>query len=137
MKANRNSFSAAVVVAWVGLVLAASPVSGQGAGRGNANNPPPEAGLTIEPVQRNQAPAAEFTNETGADLAIIYGQEKFTLRPGASKSVPVPNQPMFDLRVFEKPANGALRERYQNRVTPKDPKRFIPFSWAEPHKKAR
>lgn len=101
----------------------------------NGKNPVPKAGVLIEPVQKNKVPESKFTNRTADDLAIIYGREKFSLKSGENKTVPVPQQPMSDLRIFEKRAPGKPAiERVHSKAGPNDPKRFIPFPWTKPNK---
>ena len=98
----------------------------------NAANPPPQAGVSIEPDLKNQPPSAKFTNNTGHDLAFIYGTEQFKLKAGDNKSVPIPKPQMFDLRIFEITRNGERLERYRGKATPIDPKRLIPLPLEKP-----
>jgi hypothetical protein len=91
----------------------------------NPPNPPPPVGVSFEPDLKNQPPSAKFTNNTGNDLAFIYGTEQFKLKAGDSKSVPIPNPQTFDLRIFEITRNGYKQERYMGKATPNDPKRLI------------
>lgn len=100
----------------------------------NAKNPPPQAGVSIELERLNVPATAKFTNETTQELAFIYGTEKFNLKPGASKSVPVPKPQMFDLRIFETIGKGRLRECFNGKATPDDPKRVIPLTFEKPKK---
>ena len=98
-------------------------------------NPVPKAGVLIEPVQRNKNPESKFTNLTADDLAVIYGNEKFILRSGANKTVPVPNQPLATLLIAEKRAAGKpMITRVDSKAGPNDPKRFFPFPWTKPNK---
>jgi hypothetical protein len=120
--------SRAARAALVVLAFASSHASGAP----KVPNPPPKVGLSIEPERLKQPPTAKFSNESDHELAIIYGPEKFSLKPGASKSVPVPKPQMFELRIFETFGKGKLRERFNGQATPNDPKRVIPLTFEKP-----
>ena len=67
--------------------------------------------------------------------SIGYGNEKFILRSGANKTVPVPNQPLATLLIAEKRAAGKpMITRVDSKAGPNDPKRFFPFPWTKPNK---
>jgi len=132
MKPTRSiPFSSVSRIVLAVLAFGLSQASAQQPGP-NAANPPPKAGVSIEPDLKNQPPSAKFTNNTGHDLAFIYGTEAFKLRAGDSKSVPIPKPQMFDLRISEITRNGYRQERYMGKATPNDPKRFIPLPLEKP-----
>ncbi|WP_424315422.1 hypothetical protein [Haloferula sp.] len=87
----------------------------------------PWAGALIEPGDENEIPKSKFNNLTADDLAILYGNEKFMLKPGANKTVPVPIQPNSELRIFEKQPAASPLERVTSKSSPNDPMRLIPF----------
>ena len=101
-----------------------------------APNPVPnKAGVMIEPVQGKGGPESQFTNSTDGDLGIQYGKDKFALRSGETKRIPIPQQQLFDLKIFEKHADdGRLVPRFDGKATRDAQKRFIPFPWAKPNK---
>jgi hypothetical protein len=136
MRTTRLSlFSKALPATWVVLAFAGSQALAL-PGAPPAKNPPAPAGVSIE-IEHTKMPAsAKFTNDTDRELAFIYGPEKFSLKPGASKSVPVPKPETFELRIFESLGKGRLQERFQSQATPDDPKRVIPLIFEKP-KKAR
>jgi hypothetical protein len=115
--------TALVMLAFGGAQASALPAAPK------AKNPPAPAGVSIE-IEHTKVPAAaKFTNDTDRELAFIYGTEKFSLKSGASKSVPVPKPQMFELRIFESIGKGRLQERYRSKATPDDPKRVIPLTF--------
>ena len=105
-------------------------------GAPQAKNPPAPAGVSVEIEHMKVPAAAKFTNDTDHELAFIYGTERFSLKSGASKSVPVPKPQMFELRIFESIGKGRLLERFRSNATPDDPNRVIPLTFEKP-KKAR
>jgi hypothetical protein len=124
-----NAARAALVsLAFAGSQAAALP------GAPPVKNPPAPAGVSFE-IEHATA-SAKFTNDTDRDLAFIYGTQKFNLKPGASKSVPVPKPETFELRIFESIGKGRLQERFRGQATPDDPERVIPLAFERP-KKAR
>jgi hypothetical protein len=97
-------------------------------------NPPAPAGVSVE-IEHAKVPAsAKFTNDTDRELAFMYGTEKFSLKAGGSKSVPVPKPQIFELRIFESLGKGRLQERFRGQATPDDPKRVIPLIFEKPRK---
>ncbi len=101
-----------------------------------APDPAQKAGVIIEPVQGNAGPESEFTNRTAGDLGILYGKSKFFLKAGKSTRIPIPQQPLIDLKIFEKrPADEQYIPRFDGKVTPNAQKRFIPIPLAKPYKK--
>jgi hypothetical protein len=100
-----------------------------------APNPVPNAGVLIEPVQGKGGPESQFTNSTDSDLGILYGKNKFVLKPGKTLSLPIPQQEIIDLKIFEKrPDDGHLVPRFHGKTTPNAQKRFIPLRGAKPNK---
>jgi hypothetical protein len=113
------------------LVLATSQVFGQAAAGVQGKIPAPKVGVAVEPVAGKQGPEVKFTNSTDTELRFIYGNEKFSVKPGKSKSVADPQQAMFDFLIAEVRGNGqAAQLRLQSKSKPNAPKRFIPFPWA-------
>jgi hypothetical protein len=103
-----------------------------------APNPAPKAGVMIEPVQGKGGPEAKFTNNTDGDLAIQYGKNKLALRSGEAKKLPIPQQQLFDLKIFERRLpDGQFIPRFDGKAAPNDKKRFIPFPWAKPNKQEK
>jgi hypothetical protein len=99
-----------------------------------APNPVPNAGVMIEPLQGQGGPTSKFTNSTDNDLGILYGKNKFILKPGKTHSIPIPQQEIIDLKIFEKRPDDRLVTRYASQTTPNAEKRFIPLRWAKPNK---
>jgi len=129
MRSTRLSFfdnaarTALVMLAFGGSQASALP------GVPLGKNPQAPASVTIE-IEHTKVPAStKFTNNADRELAFIYGPEKFLLKPGASKSVPVPKPQMFELRIAESIGKGRLLERFQSQATPDDPKRIIPLTF--------
>ena len=107
-----------------------APLSAQQGAVPNPPNAPAAPGLTIEPDNAKVPPVSKFTNGTDEEIAVEYGKEKFRLKPGASKEVPIPLQKTFELKIYEFAGKGEVRRRYQGSATPNDPKRTIPRDWA-------
>ena len=100
-----------------------------------APNPIPKAGILFEPVQGNAGPESKFTNRTADDLGIVYGKDKFILKPGDAKTIPTPQQQIIDFKIFEKRADdGQMVQRFESKTAPNAKKQFIPFPWARPNK---
>ena len=90
--------------------------------------PAPAVGLMIEPEIAKLPPVSKFTNGTDQEMGILYGKEKFKLKPGASKEVPIPLEKSFDLKIYEVTPKGML-PRHESKATPNDQKRTIPLDW--------
>jgi len=128
-----TSFTSAARAALVVVAFASSHAWAQQPAP-NAANPPPQAGLTIEPEAAKQPPSTKFTNTTQHELAITFGPEKLRLKPGASASVPTPQAQRFQMDVYDKPGKGQFRIRASFMATPNDPKWFLPLTFEKPKK---
>ncbi|MEK7951865.1 hypothetical protein [Luteolibacter soli] len=117
----------------------------------SAPNPkiPPQAGVSIE-VQRRTTPAtAKLTNDTTRELTfLLYNTDKFSLKPGASKSVPLPKTDKIDkvakidLRIFEpltggEPVQkkGKFRQIFSGKLAADDTDHLIPLTFDKPDPK--
>jgi hypothetical protein len=89
----------------------------------------------IEPVQGKGGPESKFTNGTDGDLGIQYGNAKFALKSGETRRIPIPQQPLVDLKIYEKRAvDGTMLQRFEGKANRNAQKRFIPFPWAKPNR---
>jgi hypothetical protein len=119
-------------IAYAALVIGSPFASSQAVG---APNPAPKAEVTIETVQVNGDPQAKFTNHTADDLAIIFDNQKVLLKSGEAKSIPFPQQQVFDLKIFEmRKGDGPSIQRFEGKATRNGKKLIIPFPWANPNK---
>jgi len=92
-----------------------------------AANPVPNSGVMIEPVQGQGGPELKFTSSTDSDLVILFGKNNFVLKPGETQRIPIPQQKIIDLKIFEKRPDDRLSPRFDSKTTPNAQKRFIPI----------